>query len=291
MRRMIYFPSRYSPSLRESGLRGAENVSFRSDDGLTLGAWFVSPACPAEARSSSSPGERRRACPAEARSSSSPGERRRACPAEARSSSSPGERRREVVIVFNGNAGNRGMRAPLAAALAERGMAVLLTDYRGYGGNPGSPSEQGLFRDARAALAYVAARRDVDRSRIVYFGESLGTAVAAALATEHPPHALVLRSPFTSLLDIGRHHYPFLPVGLVLRDRFDTLSRIRQIACPLLVIGGDRDGIIPISSTRTVYEAAPEPKQLLVLSNIDHNDWELLAGKQMIDTIVKFVRA
>src|SRR5262245_16441206 len=117
-----------------------------------------------------------------------------------------------TVIVFNGNGGNRAMRAPLAAALARRGVATLLFDYRGYGSNPGSPSEAGLVHDARAAYTYMLNRPGVDRTRITYFGESLGTAVATGLAVEHPPHALIVRSPFTSMTDIGQHHYPFLPV-------------------------------------------------------------------------------
>ena len=83
-----------------------------------------------------------------------------------------------TIIVFNGNAGHRGYRAALAGQLAARGIAVLLFDYRGYGGNPGLPSEEGLARDARGALAYVGGRRDVDRLRLVFFGESLGTGVA-----------------------------------------------------------------------------------------------------------------
>ena len=134
-----------------------------------------------------------------------------------------------TVLVFNGNAGNRAHRGPLAAALHRHGLQVLLVDYRGYGGNPGAPSENGLAADGRAARAYLARRPDVDQSRLVYFGESLGTAVAVGLAVEHPPAALVLRSPFTSMGDLGRHHYPFLPVGLLLRDRFPAIDQIRRI--------------------------------------------------------------
>jgi fermentation-respiration switch protein FrsA (DUF1100 family) len=103
------------------------------------------------------------------------------------------------VLVFNGNGGNRAHRAPLAAALSRSGLAVLLFDYRGYGGNPGAPTEPGLLADARAARAYLASRPGVDPGRLVYLGESLGAAVAVALAVEVPPLALVLRSPFTSL--------------------------------------------------------------------------------------------
>ncbi len=195
-----------------------------------------------------------------------------------------------TVLVFNGNAGNRAHRGPLAAALHRHGLQVLLVDYRGYGGNPGAPTQNGLAADSRAARAYLAGRPDVDASRLVYFGESLGTAVAVNLAVEHPPAALVLRSPFTSMADVGRHHYPFLPVRLLLRDRFAAIDQIRRIRVPLLVIAGGRDRIVPIDHSRRLYEAAVTPKTLLVLPDADHNDHELLAGDDMIRAIVRFLQ-
>jgi hypothetical protein len=195
-----------------------------------------------------------------------------------------------TVIVFNGNAGNRAFRAPLADALARANMAALLFDYRGFGGNAGAPSEMGLRIDAQAARDYVVGRPDVDRNRLVYFGESLGTAVAAELAVEHPPAALILRSPFTSLTDIGRQHYPMLPVRWLLRDRYDTISRIARVRAPLLVIGGDRDHIVPLAQTRRVYEAAREPKSLLVIQGADHNDASLVDGRLMMDGVLRFLR-
>jgi len=197
---------------------------------------------------------------------------------------------RVTVLVFNGNAGNRAHRAPLAAGLNQHGLQVLLVDYRGYGGNPGTPSENGLALDGRAARAYLAGRPDVDRSRLVYFGESLGTAVAIDLAVEHPPAALVLRSPFTSMADLGQHHYPFLPVRLLLRDRFAAIDQIRHIRVPLLVIAGAHDRIVPTENSRCLYEAAIAPKTLLVFPEADHNDYELLAGDEMIEAIVRFLQ-
>jgi uncharacterized protein len=197
---------------------------------------------------------------------------------------------RVTVLIFSGNAGNRANRGPLAAALHRHGLQVLLVDYRGYGGNPGAPSESGLALDGRAARAYLAGRPDVDRSRLVYFGESLGTAVAVALAVEHPPAALVLRSPFTSMSDLGQHHYPWLPVGLLLRDRFAAIDRIQRIRSPLLVIAGGRDRIVPIENSRRLYVAAAAPKTLLVLPDADHNDYELLAGDEMIQVIARFLQ-
>jgi fermentation-respiration switch protein FrsA (DUF1100 family) len=195
-----------------------------------------------------------------------------------------------TVIVFNGNAGNRAFRVPLADAFARANMAALLFDYRGFGGNPGSPSESGLRIDARAAREYVLGRPGVARDRLVYFGESLGTAVATELAVEHPPAALILRSPFTSLTDIGRQHYPMLPVGWLLRDRYDTLDRIARISVPILIVGGDRDNIVPIAQTRRVYDAARNPKSLLIIDGADHNDAALAEGREMMDRVVRFLR-
>jgi fermentation-respiration switch protein FrsA (DUF1100 family) len=202
----------------------------------------------------------------------------------------PGTSPRVTVLVFNGNAGNRAHRGPLAAALHRHGLQVLLFDYRGYGGNPGTPTKHGLAADGRAARAYLTGRPDVDGSRIVYFGESLGTAVAVDLAVEHPPAALVLRSPFTSIADVGHHHYPFLPVRLLLLDRFAAIDQIQRIRAPLLVIAGGHDRIVPIENSRRLYDAAVAPKTLLVLPDADHNDHELLAGEEMVRTIVRFLQ-
>ena len=195
-----------------------------------------------------------------------------------------------TAIVFNGNAGNRALRAPLANALARANIAVLLFDYRGFGGNPGSPSEAGLKADARAARQYVVDRPDVDERRLVYFGESLGSAVAAELAAEHPPAALILRSPFTSMTDVGREHYPLLPVRWLLRDRYETINRIARVRAPILVIGGDRDRIVPLAQTRKIFDAAREPKALLVINGADHNDDSLLAGRDLIAGVLRFLR-
>jgi fermentation-respiration switch protein FrsA (DUF1100 family) len=194
-----------------------------------------------------------------------------------------------TALVFNGNAGNRAYRAPLATALQREGLNVLLFDYRGYGENAGTPTEAGLAIDARAARDYLLTRTDVDASRLVYFAESLGTGVAVGLAAEQPPATLVLRSPFTSLTDIGAYHYPFLPVRLLLRDRFASADSIGRVRSPLLVIAGDADGIVPIEHSRRLFDAASSPKELVVIPRASHNDYELLAGEAMIQAIVGFL--
>ncbi len=194
---------------------------------------------------------------------------------------------RPVVIVLNGNAGNRADRVPLGAGLATPGLGVLLVDYRGYGGNPGRPSETALALDARAAARFVAERAPGHPS--ILFGESLGAAVAVELAAEHPPAALVLRSPFTSLADVASEHFPLVPVRWLLRDRYPTDERIGALRAPVLVIAGAEDSIVPVAQSRSVYDLAPDPKQLLVIPGADHNDFELSAGRAMIESILRFV--
>jgi uncharacterized protein len=194
-----------------------------------------------------------------------------------------------AVLVCNGNGGNRALRAPLAAALSRAGLSVLLFDYRGYGGNLGRPSEDGLAADARAAQAWLTARPEVDPYRSAFFGESIGAAVALRLAVERPPTALILRSPFTSLTDVGRQHYPWLPVKWLLTDRYGSAARVAQLTVPLLVIAGERDQIVPAALSRRLYDAASVPKRFVLVPGADHNDAALLDGAQMADEILRFL--
>ncbi|MQA24433.1 MAG: alpha/beta fold hydrolase [Micromonosporaceae bacterium] len=195
-----------------------------------------------------------------------------------------GEPRGVSVLVANGNAGDRSLRAPLARALAARGLSVLLFDYRGYGGNPGAPSEQGLARDARAAHRLLTARTD---DRIVYYGESLGAAVVTELATEHPPAGLVLRSPFADLASLGRLHYPFLPVKTLLRDRYPVTDQIARVQVPTVVVYGSADSIVPAEQSRAVAGAAPGLTRLVEVPGANHNDLTLLDGRELIGAVVE----
>jgi fermentation-respiration switch protein FrsA (DUF1100 family) len=197
---------------------------------------------------------------------------------------------RPAVLIANGNAGNRSDRAPLAAALSRAGYSVLLFDYRGYGGNAGSPTEAGLLDDARAAADHLGGRADVDHARIAYLGESLGSGVVTALAVERPPAALILRSPFTSFAEVGSHHYPWLPVALFIRDRYPIDEQIARVGAPVLIIAGDADEIVPLRFSRAVHERASEPKKLVVIRGADHNSPELLAGERMMTAIIELLR-
>jgi uncharacterized protein len=194
--------------------------------------------------------------------------------------------RRFTVLVANGNAGDRSLRAPLARALASRGFGVLLFDYRGYGGNPGSPSEEGLARDVRAARQFLI-DEGVPAHRLLYFGESLGAAVVAELATEHPPAGLVLRSPFTDLASVGRIHYPFLPVRTLLKDRFPVAEYVAQLTVPITVVYGTEDSIVPPEQSRRSVATARGPTNLVAVEGADHNDAALLDGDILVQAIVK----
>jgi uncharacterized protein len=195
-----------------------------------------------------------------------------------------------AVLVANGNGGHRGVRAPLARALAHNGLAVLLFDYRGYGGNPGSPGEEGLARDVRAARAYLVEDAGVPPGRLLYLGESLGAAVVTELATEHPPAGLVLRSPFVDLAAVGSVHYPFLPVRALLRDRFPVAERIATVRVPTTVVLGGADSIVPPAQSRTVAGAAAGLHRLVEVPGADHNDRALLDGDVFVDAVVELAR-
>ncbi|MDG4824098.1 alpha/beta hydrolase [Asanoa sp. WMMD1127] len=203
----------------------------------------------------------------------------------------PAERdRRIAVLVAPGNAGNRGDRMPLADALAAEGLTVLLLDYRGYGGNPGSPTERGLADDARAARQALLREPGIAADRLLYLGESLGAAVVTALATEHPPAGLVLRSPFTSLADVGGAHYPWLPVSLLLRDRFPVADQISRVEAPTVVVYGTADTIVPPDQSRTVAGRAGDLAGVVAVEGADHNDAALVAGDDLVRAVTDLAR-
>jgi hypothetical protein len=135
----------------------------------------------------------------------------------------------------------------------------------------------------------LAARPEVDPGRVAYLGESLGAAVALRLAVERPPAALLLRSPFTSLADVGRLHYPWLPVGLLLADRYASAARVARLAVPLLVVAGERDQVVPAALSRRLYDAAPAPKRFVLVPGADHNDAALLDGRQTAAEVLGFL--
>jgi fermentation-respiration switch protein FrsA (DUF1100 family) len=191
-----------------------------------------------------------------------------------------------AVLVANGNGGHRGLRAPLARRLGEAGLAVLLFDYRGYAGNPGSPSEKGLALDVRAARSFLLDEAGISGDRLIYFGESLGCAVVTELATEHPPAGLVLRSPFVDLAAVGSEHFPFLPVRALLRDRYPVADQIATLQVPTTIVNGSGDSIVPPAQSRTVAEAAAQLYRLVEVPGADHNDPVLVDGDAVVRAVV-----
>ena len=191
------------------------------------------------------------------------------------------------VLLCHGNGGNIGGRIDHAKLLSPAGYDVLLFDYRGYGQSSGRPSEEGTYRDARAARRALLDREGVDESRIAYLGESLGAAVALALALEAPPRGLVLQSAFTSVREMARVHYPPLPRAVV-PDAYPSLQRIEKLESPLLVLHGERDEIVPCSQGRALLEAAPDPKEMRVFPGLGHNDLVPLAGAAWAEAIVSW---
>jgi fermentation-respiration switch protein FrsA (DUF1100 family) len=194
---------------------------------------------------------------------------------------------RAVILFCHGNAGNVTDRAEMLRALRDRvGASVLCFDYRGYGRSEGKPSEKGLFADARAARAWLARRAGVEEKDIVLLGRSLGGAVAVELAAEDGARALVLESTFTSVPDMAAKIYPWLPVRLLVRTRFDSLSKINKYHGPLLVSHGDCDTMVPYAFGQKLFEAANEPKLFFRIPGCDHNDAQTA---EYYDVLIRFL--
>jgi hypothetical protein len=193
-----------------------------------------------------------------------------------------------TVIYFGGNAGHRGYRAIELDLLSRLGADAYLVDYRGYGDNPGSPTEEKLAADAQAVWKFVTTTRHVPASRVVLLGESLGGGVATRLASElsqagTPPGGLILRSTFSGLAEVASYHYPWLPVKMLLIDRFPSAERIAHVTCPVLVLHGNVDDIVPFESGKQLFDAAPAAsatsiaKTFVVLPGAGHNDIQYTA--------------
>lgn len=175
-----------------------------------------------------------------------------------------------VFLYFHGNGGSLRYRVPRFENLIADGSGLVALSYRGYGGSGGSPSEEGLLADADTAYAF--ARAQYPEAKLVVWGESLGSGVAVALAARSKVDAVILEAPYTSAADIAFSAYPFLPVGLLMKDQFRSDARIGKITAPILVMHGMRDNIIPIAYGRRLYELAPEPKQFVQLPLGEHEN-------------------
>lgn len=180
-----------------------------------------------------------------------------------------------VIVYFHGNAGNLSDRHEKFAKFLENPVGLLALSYRGYGTSQGSPTEHGLYEDARTVINYLI-NKGINQERIVLYGESLGSGVAVQMATEYPTvKALVLEAPYTSITRRAQEKYPFIPIGLLLKDPFDSLSKITQIHAPLLVFHGEKDDVIPIWHGKMLYEQATVSKEIHTFPNVGHTDFDL----------------
>lgn len=191
------------------------------------------------------------------------------------------------LLFCHGNAGNIGDRVFNAHLLAGVGFDVLLFDYRGYGHSSGKPDEDGTYVDAQAAREEMLRCPAVQPDRIFYLGESLGGAVALHLALAFAPAGLILQSTFTSLRDVARRHYPFIP-GPLVPDAYPSIRLVRKLNAPLLVLHGERDQIVPASHAQALVDAAPEPKRLRLFGGLGHNDLAAGAGADYARAIAQW---
>lgn len=272
-RRLLYVPTAAPelPVALYGGLGAGEDVVFRTDDGLDLHGWHLLPA--------------------------------------GRRLSSRAEFDRDlihsqdwVILFFPGNGGNRRHRDLDFKLLTRLPAHVFAFDYRGYGENPGSPSEAKLAEDAQAAWKYVTGTRQVPANRVLIYGESLGGGVATRLASElclqkTPPAGLILCSTFSSMVDTASHHYPWLPVRTILKDRYPSVTRIRDVTVPLLMLHGKLDRIVPYPLGRQLFAAAPDKslsglaKTFVDLPRADHNDILFTDEKRYVDGLTAFVNS
>ncbi|MBN2022078.1 MAG: alpha/beta hydrolase [Pirellulales bacterium] len=196
----------------------------------------------------------------------------------------PNRNARAAVLFLHGNAGNITHRADAVRLLQERlGVSVLVFDYRGFGRSEGSPDQEGVLQDARAARAWLASREGVAEQDIVLLGRSLGGGIAVELAAADGARGLILQSTFTSLRDVAASIPAAAPWSLVMRSRLDSLSRISQYHGPLLQSHGDADRLIPYRQGLALFHAANEPKQFVTIPGGDHNDPQSVEYYHVLD--------
>lgn len=197
---------------------------------------------------------------------------------------------RSTLVWFHGNAGNIGHRVENIKLLHDKvKVNVFIFDYRGYGKSQGRASEEGTYLDGEAALEFVKKQFGAQPKKTILFGRSLGAAVAAEMAARFQYQGLILESPFVSIREMARAVFPLLPIGPLLRTRYDTEEKVRKIKIPLLVLHGDRDEVVPFAQGKTVFAAAPEPKTFFTIHGAGHNDTYLAGGDRYFEQLKHFI--
>jgi len=247
---LLFQPSSRLIATPDAAGMAYETVRLNTDDGETLHGWWV--------------------------------------PAGDVSRETSGESPMRTLLFFHGNAGNISGRLQSVQQFHRLGLNVLIVDYRGYGESTGTPSEQGLYRDAETCWRHLTEARGIAPDSIVVFGRSMGGGPATWLATKHRPGALILESVFTNVPDVGAHHYPFLPVRAMATNQFDNEARVAEVDVPTLHIHSRGDRVVPFELGREVYEAAADPKQFLEIEG-GHNDGFLVSEDAYLQTIEDFL--
>lgn len=193
-----------------------------------------------------------------------------------------------VLLWFHGNAGHLAHRVEVLMLLSRIPAEVLIIDYRGYGRSEGRPTEKGLYRDGRAAWRYLTAERGIDPSRIVIYGVSLGGAVAVDLARDVEPSGLIVQSSFTSVPAMAKQYYPFIPVWMI-RTRLDSLAKIGEVNCPIMVVHSPADDVVPFEHGQRLFSAAQGYKRFVEIEGAAHNETWLVGGENYLDAVRGFV--
>lgn len=201
----------------------------------------------------------------------------------------PVENAKNTLLFFHGNGGNISHRLESLKIFHEIGLSVFIIDYRGYGQSQGTSSEQGTYRDAEAAWRFLTETRGISDEDIIIFGRSMGGAVATWLASRYTPNLLILESTFTSIADVAKHYYPYLPTHLLVRIKYASVDRIEDIHRPILIAHSQTDEIIPYKYGRALFEKAQAPKIFLELKG-GHNDGFITTGPSYIQGLENFIR-
>ena len=200
----------------------------------------------------------------------------------------PNENPRGVVLFCHGNGGNISNRLESIGIFHRLGLSTFIFDYRGYGRSDGAPTEQRTYLDAEAAWSYLVHERGLSPSQIVFFGRSLGGSIAAWLAKDNRPRAVIVESAFTSVGDIGSQLYPYLPVRMLSRFDYNTLEYLSQVRSPVLIVHSQDDELIPFNHGLRLFEAANEPKEFLEITGT-HNEGFRTTGKHYEDGLKSFI--
>lgn len=262
----LYFPTRTLEATPGDIGLAHEDVFLTASDGVKIHGWFVPASSPAPVHLVGVPDGTPTRCTGE----------------------EAARVRRRAVLFFHGNAGNISHRLQTIAIFHRLGLDTLIIDYRGYGRSGGRPSERGFYLDAEAAYDWLRARQGTDPGSIVAFGRSLGGAVAVELARRREVSALIVESVFTSTADIGREVMPFLPVRLLVTQRFDSLGKVGSLAVPKLFIHGRDDEIIPFRHGERLFDAAAEPKRFVPIAG-GHNDGFMLPENAYPEILARFL--